>query len=150
MSKPVYVLGVSGKYNQSGSADAHHPAAALLRDGEIVPYLIVVYWLTSSYGIVGAAIAWSMRVAFDGIAFFVLAKRNASVGLQLKGGKIALVSFGVFLYVPLVLDLVLSGGSMSITSIVLFLIATLSYSVIVWRGILSSSEKNWLLSMARI
>lgn len=35
--KPVYVLGVSGKYNQGGgSGDAHHPAAALLKDGEIV------------------------------------------------------------------------------------------------------------------
>jgi len=36
MSKSVYVLGVSGKYNQSGAGDAHHPAAALLKDGEIV------------------------------------------------------------------------------------------------------------------
>lgn len=35
--KPIYVLGVSGKYNQGGSSgDAHHPAAALLKDGEIV------------------------------------------------------------------------------------------------------------------
>lgn len=31
-----YVLGVSGKYNQSSGGDAHHPAAALLKDGEIV------------------------------------------------------------------------------------------------------------------
>jgi carbamoyltransferase len=36
MTKPVYVLGVSGKNNQSSAGDAHHPAAALLRDGEIV------------------------------------------------------------------------------------------------------------------
>ncbi len=36
-SKPVYVLGISGKYNQGGSAgDAHHPAVALIKDGEIV------------------------------------------------------------------------------------------------------------------
>ncbi|MBK9154760.1 MAG: hypothetical protein IPM25_11190 [Chloracidobacterium sp.] len=35
--KPVYVIGVSGKFNGAGSAgDAHHPAAALLKDGEIV------------------------------------------------------------------------------------------------------------------
>lgn len=36
MSKPVYVLGVSGKYGAAASGDAHHPAAALLKDGEIV------------------------------------------------------------------------------------------------------------------
>lgn len=36
-SKPVYVLGISGKCNQGGgSGDAHHPAVALLKDGEIV------------------------------------------------------------------------------------------------------------------
>lgn len=34
--KPVYVLGVSGKFKASSSGDAHHPAAALLKDGEIV------------------------------------------------------------------------------------------------------------------
>lgn len=34
---PVYVLGISGKCNQgAGGGDAHHPAVALLRDGEIV------------------------------------------------------------------------------------------------------------------
>src|SRR5688572_11429864 len=36
MSKPVYVLGVSGKNNAAQAGDAHHPAAALLKDGEIV------------------------------------------------------------------------------------------------------------------
>lgn len=36
-NKPVYVLGVSGKCNQGGGGgDAHHPAVALLKDGEIV------------------------------------------------------------------------------------------------------------------
>ncbi|MCX7640297.1 MAG: hypothetical protein N2Z23_07640 [Pyrinomonadaceae bacterium] len=34
--KHVYVLGISGKYGLGGAADAHHPAAALLKDGEIV------------------------------------------------------------------------------------------------------------------
>src|SRR5688572_14630376 len=35
--RPVYVLGISGKYNQgAGSGDAHHPAVALLKDGDIV------------------------------------------------------------------------------------------------------------------
>src|SRR5688500_10869743 len=36
MSEPVYVLGVSGKGGAASAGDAHHPAAALLRDGEIV------------------------------------------------------------------------------------------------------------------
>lgn len=36
MSKPVYVLGVSGKSDAAHAGDAHHPAAALIKDGEIV------------------------------------------------------------------------------------------------------------------
>ncbi len=34
--KPVYVIGVSGKFHANVSGDAHHPAAALIKDGEIV------------------------------------------------------------------------------------------------------------------
>jgi predicted NodU family carbamoyl transferase len=35
--RPVYVLGISGKHNQGMMwGDAHHPSAALLKDGEIV------------------------------------------------------------------------------------------------------------------
>lgn len=34
--KPVYVLGISGKFNLVSGGDGHHPAAALLKDGEIV------------------------------------------------------------------------------------------------------------------
>lgn len=37
MAQSIYVLGVSGKYNGGlGAGDAHHPAVALLKDGEIV------------------------------------------------------------------------------------------------------------------
>lgn len=34
--KPIYVLGVSGRHGAASTGDAHHPAAALIRDGEIV------------------------------------------------------------------------------------------------------------------
>ncbi|MGD9562030.1 MAG: carbamoyltransferase [Pyrinomonadaceae bacterium] len=33
---PVYVLGISGNNGEASGGDAHHPASALLRDGEIV------------------------------------------------------------------------------------------------------------------
>lgn len=36
MSKPIYVLGVSGKNDAASGGDGHHPAAALIKDGEIV------------------------------------------------------------------------------------------------------------------
>ncbi len=34
--KPIYVLGVSGRHGAASTGDAHHPAAALIKDGEII------------------------------------------------------------------------------------------------------------------
>jgi O-antigen/teichoic acid export membrane protein len=42
---------------------------------ELVPYLIVAALLTHRFGAVGAACAWSLRVAVDAFAFFVVAGR---------------------------------------------------------------------------
>ncbi|EFI2116494.1 flippase, partial [Escherichia coli] len=36
------------------------------------PYLIILYILTSHFGIVGTAYAWTLRVMFDFIALYFL------------------------------------------------------------------------------
>lgn len=40
---------------------------------EIIPYLLVLYFLIKNYGIVGAAIAWSVRMFFDLIVLNLIA-----------------------------------------------------------------------------
>ncbi|EFK4521440.1 O177 family O-antigen flippase, partial [Escherichia coli] len=45
---------------------------ALLHGFEIIPYLIILYILTSHFGIVGTAYAWTLRVMFDFIALYFL------------------------------------------------------------------------------
>ena len=42
---------------------------------ELPFYLLVLWWLISSYGIEGAAIAWVGRVGFDSLVLFVIAGR---------------------------------------------------------------------------
>ncbi|MDA9355735.1 flippase [Gammaproteobacteria bacterium] len=42
---------------------------------ELPFYLLLLWWLVSFHGIVGAAIAWSLRVAFDCFFLFVIAQR---------------------------------------------------------------------------
>lgn len=42
---------------------------------EIMPYLIVLYFLINSYGVVGAAIAWSLRLTLESFCFLFISER---------------------------------------------------------------------------
>lgn len=42
---------------------------------ELPCYLLALWWLVSSYGIVGAAIAWTARVGMDAVMLFGMARR---------------------------------------------------------------------------
>ncbi len=54
---------------------------------ELLPYLILVFLLTSHYGIAGAAAAWSLRMVIDGLIFFWLAKKKTQANLALVRDK---------------------------------------------------------------
>lgn len=47
---------------------------ALVHLYEVIPYLIVLYFLINHYGIVGAAIAWSLRMVLDCLILFYINK----------------------------------------------------------------------------
>jgi O-antigen/teichoic acid export membrane protein len=59
----------------SGRADV----TARLHLAELPLYLVALWWLVSTHGIVGAAVAWSARAVLDGAALFVYAHRLAPV-----------------------------------------------------------------------
>jgi O-antigen/teichoic acid export membrane protein len=75
---------------------------------ELLIYLPVLLWAIHNYGILGAAIAWTGRVAFDGILLFWLSTRFLSekavfkrmtVGILVAlGGLIVPLSVGAFIY----------------------------------------------------
>lgn len=45
---------------------------ALVHCAEVLPYLIILYLLIETYGIIGAAVAWFIRVGVDTAIFFIL------------------------------------------------------------------------------
>lgn len=45
---------------------------------EVIPYLLSVWWLVGSFGVTGAAIAWTLRVAVDAVLLFLIARRLLS------------------------------------------------------------------------
>ena len=48
---------------------------AKLHLAELLPYLLLLAWCTQTWGIVGTAWVWALRVAVDGLVLAVLAKR---------------------------------------------------------------------------
>lgn len=56
-------------------AKGNSRATALIHLFEVIPYLGLLYFMTSSYGIIGTAIAWSTRMLVDLIALFLLSRK---------------------------------------------------------------------------
>ena len=53
-------------------ANGFSKVTALVHCAEALPYLIILYVLINSYGIIGAALAWFIRVVVDMTVFFIL------------------------------------------------------------------------------
>ena len=52
---------------------------ALLHLAELVPYVLILYFALTQFGIIGAAITWSLRMAADALILFRLAKLPGSL-----------------------------------------------------------------------
>lgn len=42
---------------------------------QIIPYVLIIYWVTGSFGLVGAAAVWSARAAFEMLIFFAVTRQ---------------------------------------------------------------------------
>ncbi|MGH7783466.1 MAG: flippase, partial [Candidatus Binatia bacterium] len=83
---PFYILAGGLAFN----IIAYLPFTAIMATGrtdifaklywaELAPYILLVWFLASRYGAIGAALAWSLRVIADAVFQFVLAKKMARV-----------------------------------------------------------------------
>ena len=73
---------------------------------EFLPYLVIVYFFTVNYGIIGTAIAWSIRSTWVGLIYFVLVHRHFRQTLQFqlhifRKGTIWFIGICI-LYIPLI------------------------------------------------
>src|SRR5467141_1091118 len=108
---------------------------AILHLIELPFYLLALWWLISTYGVEGAAIAWTARVGVDALILFVMAKRSFP-GTTLVTGRVAWVS------VVALLSLALAAIPHSLLLRALFvLVAILGFGVASWFFILSPEER---------
>lgn len=110
---------------------------------ELLPYIAAVAVLTSSFGAVGAAAAWSLRVITDAVALLLLSKKLTGISLDLfsNGNKILFPAF--LLLLPLIIATLFFGNHL-FTLTILLLIFLVIYSVLVWKKFLELEDRIWI------
>lgn len=114
---------------------------AKLHITELPFYLLALWWLISSYGVAGAAIAWTARVGVDALILFVMAKRSFP-GTASVTGRAILVS--------VVALLSLASGAIPhslLARALCVLVAILGFGFMSWFFILSPDERTLALDL---
>jgi O-antigen/teichoic acid export membrane protein len=114
---------------------------------ELALYLVMVLALVSYFGIIGAAIAWSVRVALDTLAIVYFSNRVARTEFRYLYYVGRCLLGGIVLVPALVL------AALDNYSLWLFLtlpVCLLVYGALIWLRFLDQDERNWLKQKVRI
>lgn len=110
---------------------------------ELLPHLTLAWLLITSYGIPGAAIAWSVRAMVDCLIQFLLARKVARVSFD----PIALIlkaSTSIVFILPTIFVRLLFPEQVALAGIMLGL-GLGGFTYYCWRSILSGIERDWLV-----
>jgi O-antigen/teichoic acid export membrane protein len=109
---------------------------AKLHLAELPAYLLALYWLTKTYGIEGAAIAWTARVAVDALLLFGLARRFLPAGVTFRPQTtlLATLALATLALAALPQGLLLKG--------IFLLLTILSFVFVGWFLVLSPEERK--------
>ena len=102
---------------------------------ELPSYLAIMWWLINMNGIVGAAIAWVLRIAVDSVTMFFMARRLLQIKTETVWPKLLIMGLTVIIFViaTIVTGLVMKG---------LFLLTVLfAYVLSTWFLILTPGER---------
>jgi len=107
---------------------------------ELPFYLLLLWWLLSTHGIVGAAIAWVVRVAVDTLFLFVMVQRLLPLASPFSLRLVRMVVMALFM---LALGAMMHG--LAIKGLFLLLIL-LIFAAVAWLVILTAGERNMIRS----
>ena len=108
---------------------------------EFILYVFISIALIHSLGIVGAALAWTVRVAADAVVFIFLGERLIGVSFrlreQLRGAILPLLALAP---VPLLV----AYGEVGLVVLAATCVCLLLYAILTWRKYLRETERTWL------
>jgi O-antigen/teichoic acid export membrane protein len=122
----------SGMVQSAGRPDI----TAKLHLAELPVYLLLLWWMLDSYGIVGVAIAWALRVSVDTVLLFVILNRILPTASLPAHNHMFM--FGMALFALLI------GGMITglIMKGIFLLLVLFSFALVVWSVGLSVEEKS--------
>jgi len=109
---------------------------AKLHTIELPVYLIALWSLTKSYGIEGAAIAWTARAAADAMVLFAMAKRFLHVDSPSRKQTTLLIAIA---FVTLALATLPQG---LLLKAIFLLVTILGFALVAWFLVLSPEERT--------
>jgi O-antigen/teichoic acid export membrane protein len=150
---PSYVLLVGLFFNLQATV----PYIAILAVGrtdvfarlywiELVVYAAGAFLLINSWGIIGAALGWTLRVCFDAFIIVHLSERYAGAHFKHIEHLRTLILATVVLVPPVVVA-VINGYSVFLLGLVPMCVAI--YAFVVWRRLIDADEKRWIIERYR-
>lgn len=145
---PFYVIAVGVFFNVL----AYFPYSVVMASGrsdifakiywaELIPYIFLVWWLASRFGAAGAAAAWSVRVMFDAVILFWLARRISRVSYHHR----TMPQFtAALLIMTLPVAALIYYNELNPAVGVIALISTTAYAAIVLNKVIEKEEIVWL------
>ncbi len=109
---------------------------AKLQVFELPVYLTALVWLTKEYGIEGAAIAWTGRVALDALILFIMARRLLPIEASMRPQTALLTALGLA-------ALAVAGLPQGLLIKSAFLLVTIfGFVLVAWFRVLSPEERK--------
>ena len=141
----IFINSMARLFFSTIQADGRADITAKFHMIELVMYVFLLYILLIHFGIIGAAIAWTARVALDAILLF-------SFAIRLIPDLSSLLKPSVYGSIILGIAFILGGIlHMSITNKLIYLAVILFlFGLYSWFFILHTEDKKWLLNSLRI
>lgn len=114
---------------------------------ELVIYVVATIALINSFGIAGAAAAYSIRVILDAFLIIWFSKRVAGVSFRIFNHFWTLLA-GILLLLPPVFFAAFYDN-FSLWLIAIVPVSLTAYSVLIWRNFVGSDERDWFLQFFR-
>ncbi len=115
---------------------------------EVLPYIVLIFILTRNFGLVGTALAWSIRIAMDAVITGVILKRLANVSLNIfDSGKWWFLLGILLLLLPISVTLWKQG--LGYEPFIALSVALPLFALVTFFYLLGEDERKWITLKAK-